>query len=109
MHLDPPVLQGAGDEIGGAVLLHPDFGVGVEVVADGGEVVVVAANGVERGHAGDPGDGDGSKTGDGSKGDGVTLPPARRGAKRGRAIPPAPATVDRVDLRQCTRPRAAAA
>ena len=36
MHLDAPFLRAFGDEVGGAVLLQAQFGMGVDVVADGG-------------------------------------------------------------------------
>ena len=35
MHLDAPRLKPFGDQVGGAVLLQAQFGVGVDIVADG--------------------------------------------------------------------------
>ena len=48
MHLDAPFLQLARDQIGGAVLLQPEFRIGVDVLADRGEFGVVAADLVDR-------------------------------------------------------------
>ena len=49
MHLDPPFLQLARDQIGGAMLLHAELGMGVDVVADGRQLVVVFADFVDGG------------------------------------------------------------
>jgi hypothetical protein len=49
MHLDAPFLEFPGDEVGGAVLLQAQFGVGVDVVADGDELILILAGAVDNG------------------------------------------------------------
>ena len=49
MHLDAPFLEFPGDEVGGAVLLQAQFGVGVDVVADGDELILILAGSVDNG------------------------------------------------------------
>ena len=48
VHLDAPFLQLARDQVGGAMLLQAEFRMGVDVLADGGEFGVVAADLVDR-------------------------------------------------------------
>ena len=55
MHLDPPGFELPGDDLGGAVFRHAKFGMGVEILPDGGEFGLVAANGIEGGHGGSQG------------------------------------------------------
>ena len=50
MHLDPPFLQLRRDDGGGAVLLQPQFRMSVQIVADGGQCIVVATDVIEGGH-----------------------------------------------------------
>ncbi len=49
MDLDAPFLQLLRDEIRGAVFFQPEFGMGMDVAADGGQFVLVEAGTVERG------------------------------------------------------------
>ena len=48
MHLDAPFLQLPRNQLGGAVLLQPEFRVGVDVAADRGQFRVVAADLFDR-------------------------------------------------------------
>ena len=50
MHFNAPGCELLGDDFGGAEFFQPQFGVGVQVPADGGEFVVIAADSVENGH-----------------------------------------------------------
>jgi hypothetical protein len=53
MHLDAPLFKFLGDEVGGAVLLEPQFRVRVDVTANFGKFVLILAGTVEGrdGHA----------------------------------------------------------
>ena len=55
MHLDAPGFELAGDDLGGAMFGHAEFGMGVEILPDGGQFGMVAANGIEGGHGGSQG------------------------------------------------------
>ncbi len=50
MHLDAPALQLVGDDAGGAHFLEADLGMGVEVAADGGKLVGISVDAIDRGH-----------------------------------------------------------
>ncbi len=52
MDLDPPFLQLAGHQVGGAVLFQAELGVRVDVAADGGQFVLVGAGAVDGVHGG---------------------------------------------------------
>ena len=48
VYLDPPVFQLPGHDVGGAVFFQPKFRMGVDIPADGGQFVLVAADTIER-------------------------------------------------------------
>src|SRR3954451_6508298 len=54
MHLDAPALQLLGDDAGGADLFETDFGMGVDVAANGSEFVGIAVDAVNGGHVSYP-------------------------------------------------------
>ena len=54
MDLDAPAGQEPRDEVGRAHLLHAELGVGMQVAADGDELVGVSGHAVEDRHAGCP-------------------------------------------------------
>ena len=50
MDLDAPFLELGGDDGGGAVLFQPEFGMGVQILPDGRQLVMVATDMIKRGH-----------------------------------------------------------
>ena len=50
VHLDAPLGELGRDDLGRAVLLEPELRVGVQVAADGGQLIVEAADRLEGRH-----------------------------------------------------------
>ena len=50
MHLDAPLGELGRDDLGRAVLLQPDLRVGMQVAADGGQLIVEAADRLDGRH-----------------------------------------------------------
>ena len=49
MHLDSPLLQLLRDKLGGAVLLQPQFRMGMDIAANGGQLILIEAGPIEHG------------------------------------------------------------